>query len=104
MLDKQHTIIASDIDPQMIKIAQENAKNAGVEKYISFAVKDINDYLTTQDSLLGTVVSNPPYGLRLQMFELIQLYRSITQLFDTNPKLHGGIISSYEDFAPSSTS
>jgi 23S rRNA G2445 N2-methylase RlmL len=28
MLDKQHTIIASDIDPQMVKIAQENARNA----------------------------------------------------------------------------
>jgi putative N6-adenine-specific DNA methylase len=44
-LEKQHTIIASDIDPEMIKIAQENAKNAGVEKYIQFSVKDVKDYL-----------------------------------------------------------
>jgi 23S rRNA G2445 N2-methylase RlmL len=28
MLDKQHTIVASDIDPEMIKIAQENARHA----------------------------------------------------------------------------
>ena len=103
MLDKQHTIIASDIDPQMIKIAQENARNAGVEKYIHFEVKDVKDYVDVPE-LVGSIVSNPPYGLRLQMFELIQIYRSITQLFDTNPKLHGGIISSYEDFSPSSTS
>ena len=103
MLDKQHTIIASDIDPQMIKIAQENARNAWVEKYISFAVKDIKDYIG-KEQLAGALVSNPPYGLRLQMYELIQIYRAITQLFDTNPKLHGGIISSYEDFSPSSIS
>lgn len=104
MLDKQHTIIASDIDPQMIKIAQENARNAWVEKYIRFAVKDVKNYLVTRDSLLGTVVSNPPYGLRMQMYELIQIYRAITQLFDSNPQLHGGIISSYADFSPNSIS
>jgi 23S rRNA G2445 N2-methylase RlmL len=28
MLKKDHTIIASDIDPNMISIAQENAKHA----------------------------------------------------------------------------
>ena len=30
MTSKSHTIIASDIDPNMISIAQENAKHAGV--------------------------------------------------------------------------
>lgn len=103
MLDKHHTIIASDIDPQMIKIAQENAKNAWVEKYINFAVKDVKEYIGNEQ-LAGALVSNPPYGLRLQMYELIQIYRTITQLFDTNPQLHGGIISSYEDFSPNSSS
>jgi methylase of polypeptide subunit release factors len=28
MLTKQHTIIASDINPEMISIAKENAKHA----------------------------------------------------------------------------
>ena len=61
MLGKKHTIIASDIDPEMISIARENARNAGVEEYITFEVKDIKEYLTTHISLLGTLVSNPPY-------------------------------------------
>lgn len=103
MLDKQHTIIASDINPEMIKIAKENARNAGVEKYISFATKDIKDYANGPE-LIGTMVSNPPYGLRMQMYDLIQIYRTIIGLFDRNPKLHGGIISSYEDFTPDNTS
>ena len=45
MLTKQHTIIASDIDPRMVSIAQENAKHAGVLDYISFETKNISDYL-----------------------------------------------------------
>jgi len=47
MTSKQHTIIASDIDPTMISIAQENAKHAGVFDYIHFEVKDIKEYLDT---------------------------------------------------------
>jgi len=47
MLNKEHTIIASDIDPEMIKIARENARNAGVENYIQFECKDVKEYLDT---------------------------------------------------------
>jgi putative N6-adenine-specific DNA methylase len=45
MTNKEHTIIASDLDPLVLKIAQENARIAGVENYISFEVKDIKDYI-----------------------------------------------------------
>jgi len=49
MLEKQHTIIASDIDPEMIEIAQENARIAKVEKYIIFTTKDIEDYISAPE-------------------------------------------------------
>ena len=100
MLTKQHTIIASDIDPTMISIAQENAKHAGVLDYIHFETKDIKDYLDTWYSLLGTLVSNPPYWLRMNTYDLEKLYYTITELFTHHPKLHGGIITSYERFLP----
>jgi putative N6-adenine-specific DNA methylase len=45
MLSKEHTIIASDIDPNMISIAQENAKHAGVIDYIHFETKNVSDYM-----------------------------------------------------------
>jgi putative N6-adenine-specific DNA methylase len=45
MITKQHTIIASDIDPTMISIAKENAKHAGVADYITFETKAIADYI-----------------------------------------------------------
>lgn len=44
------------------------------------------------------MVSNPPYGLRMNTFDLENIYHTITELFTTHPKLHGGIITSYEKF------
>ncbi|MCX6824388.1 MAG: hypothetical protein NT085_04660 [candidate division SR1 bacterium] len=99
MLNKEHTIIASDIDPNMISIAKENAKHAGVENYISFETKNISDYLSGGE-LVGTLVSNPPYGLRMNTYDLEKVYYTITQLFTKHPKLHGGVITSYEGFSP----
>ncbi len=97
-VNKEHTIIASDIDPEMIAIAQENAKNAWVDKYIQFAVKDIKEYLN-ESELIGSMVSNPPYGLRLNnIIDLMGLYKTLATLFEKNPKLHGGIITSFEQF------
>ncbi len=49
MTTKSHTIIASDIDPTMISIAQENAKHAGVENYIHFETKNISDYMAAPE-------------------------------------------------------
>jgi len=99
MTTKQHTIIASDIDPTMISIAQENAKHAGVADYITFENKNISDYMDAPE-LAWTLVSNPPYGLRMNTYDLEKIYYTITELFTKHPKLHWGIISSYERFSP----
>ncbi len=98
ILEKKHTIIASDINPEMISIAQENAKHAGVADFITFETKDIKDYLDGPP-LEGCLVSNPPYGQRLNTFDLETIYHTITELFVCHPKLHGGIITSYEKFS-----
>lgn len=97
ILHKQHTIIASDIDPNMIAIAQQNAKHAKVDEYITFSTKDIASYLHGPE-LIGSIVSNPPYGKRLQIFDREHVYYTLIQLFANHPKLHGGIITTYEDF------
>ncbi len=99
MLNKQHTIIASDIDPEMISIAQENAKYAGVWDYISFETKNISDYISSWE-LIWTLVSNPPYGIRMNTYDLEKIYYTITELFSNHPKLHWGVITSYENFYP----
>jgi 23S rRNA (guanine2445-N2)-methyltransferase / 23S rRNA (guanine2069-N7)-methyltransferase len=54
----------SDADPHAIRIARENAKAAGVETAIDFAIRDIAD-LPAMANPRGVVACNPPYDARL---------------------------------------
>lgn len=94
--EKKYTIIASDLDPKMIEIAQQNAKNAEVDDTITFEVKDLKEY--KKQKLSGTLVSNPPYGQRLRSDDLEWIYRNFATLFEKNRDLSGGIITSFTDF------
>lgn len=62
-IDILPNIFASDINPEAVKLAKENAKKAGVEKYIKFQVMDMRNFKPDMD--FGVVISNPPYGERL---------------------------------------
>jgi len=57
-------IHGSDVDPHAIRIAQANARAAGVETAIDFTVRDIAD-LPAMPNPRGVVVCNPPYDARL---------------------------------------
>ncbi len=56
-------IFGSDIDKEAVKIARENASEAGVGESIFFEVKDVADFRTAEPS--GIMISNPPYGERI---------------------------------------
>lgn len=72
-------IFASDIDPEVVRIAQENAKRAGVTDLIQFSVRDALE-LDPPASQPGIVVTNPPYGERLgEEQSLKTLYRQLTR-------------------------
>jgi len=69
-----------DIDPQRINDCLINAKNAGVEKDVKFAVKDIRDLWI--DRPYGIVITNPPYGVKMgSARELTPVYVSIHNTF-----------------------
>lgn len=73
-LECDFEIWGSDIDPEVIEIAKENARRAGVEDCINFFVADVADIDT--HGKRGTVVCNPPYGERLMdINEAEKLYR-----------------------------
>lgn len=61
--DRQYRIAASDIDPDCVALAQENAYKAGVTELISISQADACklDYRNRE----GILVCNPPYGERL---------------------------------------
>lgn len=56
-------IIATDISADAVDVAQKNAKTAGVEHLIDFAVCDFADTEVPKEA--GVVVFNPEYGERL---------------------------------------
>lgn len=94
--DWEYRIFASDIDPEMVEIAKENAARAWLAWLINFEQKDFREYLDKEIS--GTLVSNPPYWERLKDENLKSLYNSIDKLFRKNPNLGWWIISSFMEF------
>ncbi len=70
----KQVIHGSDIDPQAIRAAKENAEVAGVGEAIWFGVRDVAD-LQMPPQETGCVVCNPPYDERLAADAV--LYRRI---------------------------
>ena len=71
----KHTIYASDISRKAIAIAESNAKNAGLGKYIQFTTCSFADLPVQPKPLL--MVTNPPYGERLNKGDVDKLYAQI---------------------------
>lgn len=57
----------SDVDARVIERAQRNARRAGIGELITFDVKDVAQLSNPlPKGPYGTVISNPPYGERLE--------------------------------------
>lgn len=84
-----------DIDPDMIKIARENAERAGVEKLIHFQKRDVCDL--SHSGKYGFIITNPPYGERLEEKEdLPLLYQTFAERFEALDSWSAFFISSFE--------
>jgi putative N6-adenine-specific DNA methylase len=70
-------IVASDIDPTYVAMAQKSALKARVEKYMSFATRRFQDCEPVAER--GLLVTNLPYGERIGSCEgdVRQLYEEI---------------------------
>lgn len=69
-------ILAADILPRAIDIARENAKSAGVDRYITFETKSIATWQNAPQPA-GVIVTNPPYGKRISVDDMAALYKTI---------------------------
>ena len=70
-----HKIYGSDIDGKAIAIARANVKNAGLNKYIELERRDFNEIEEVPAG--GTLISNPPYGERLNVEDIETLYHDM---------------------------
>lgn len=76
--DQPLDIVGSDIDHRMVKIATENAFEAGFGDMISFKQMQVKDFRTTKE--YGVIVGNPPYGERLgEKEEVEKMYHDMGQ-------------------------
>ena len=86
-----------DIDPKCVELTMQNAKKAGVDKYIKVSVADVKDFKILDERAL--VITNPPYGERLlDVKQAEELYKVMGNVF----KAEGGkkyfVISPHDDF------
>jgi putative N6-adenine-specific DNA methylase len=71
-----HRIVGSDISPKAIAAAEKNIRNAGLKKQIDLSVKPFQQY-TESPAPKGVLITNPPYGERIKVDELTELYAMI---------------------------
>lgn len=95
--DADFKIYGYDIDEEVLEIAKENARLADVDKYIEFKKQDARDLNSEYE--YGFVVTNPPYGERLEDKESVQkLYKDIAIPFNKLNTWSFYIITAYDEF------
>ncbi len=84
-----------DLDPDMVAIARENAKLAGVDGLIHFQQRPVANL--SHPKKYGFLITNPPYGERLsEKTELEALYKTIGERYRALDAWSMYLITSYE--------
>ena len=91
-------IYASDISEKAIRIAQENAIEAGVDDCIEFFVKDATQIEKPMCSY-GVLITNPPYAERIgDEEELAKIHKRLGQVFGKDKTWSVYVITSSINF------
>lgn len=77
--DLDFKIIGSDTDGDVILKARDNIKALPLGKTISFEIKDFRDQEAPKGK--GVLISNPPYGERLEVEAIGDLYQDLGNFF-----------------------
>ncbi|WP_339250054.1 class I SAM-dependent RNA methyltransferase [Sporosarcina sp. FSL W8-0480] len=95
--DQPLDIKGFDVDARMVKVAQQNAVEAGFMDLIQFEQRDIKDL--SVEGLNGVLVGNPPYGERLgEIEEAEELTKIMGHIMDKYPSWSVYMLSSLENF------
>ena len=95
--DQPLMITGSDVDPEMIRIAEQNALEAGFVDLIKWEQKDLQDIEV--QGINGVMVSNPPYGERLgELEEAEEVTKTLGAIMKNHPSWSVYMISPLENF------
>ena len=98
--DRTLDIEGFDIDENMVDIARENAKHAGLGQDITFKQLAAKDWTT--DKLNGVLVTNPPYCERLGELEAArEIYEQMGSVYRNLPSWSKYILTSDLEFEKS---
>ena len=85
-----------DIDGDVVRMARQNAENAGVDHLIHFQERPVS--ALSHPKKYGFIITNPPYGERLEEKEALPgLYREFGESFRKLDSWSAYMITSYED-------
>lgn len=68
-------IIGADISPKAVAVAERNIRNARFHNKIKLEVRSISDWTSAPEN--GVLVTNPPYGERLNPVHLDKIYAEL---------------------------
>lgn len=95
--DKDFKIYGYDIDKEAVMIARKNAELAGVEDYVEFKVFNAKNF--ESEEKFGFIITNPPYGERLEDKQTVKkLYKDLGYAFKELKTWSYYMVTSYEDF------
>lgn len=95
--DSKYEVWASDIDPDVLTFARDNARRAGVENIVKIFEADARKI--EKPDRRGSIVCNPPYGERLMTpRETNELYRAMGKCFSHFDPWQIYVLTSSEDF------
>lgn len=98
---KEIKIFGFDIDPNMVRIAKENAERADVADLVHFEtcpVKDFWNLSCVRELVGGIILSNPPYGERLEDREtIVPIYKDLKEAFNKMKSFDMHVITSFEE-------
>ncbi len=85
-----------DIDPQVVAMARENAKMAGVEQMIHLQQRGVEKL--SHSGKYGFIITNPPYGERLENDSTLPaIYKSLGERFFQLDSWSMYLITAYEE-------
>ena len=86
-----------DIDKNAVELTFENAKKAGVSKYVKAAVADVKDFTPPEERCI--IITNPPYGERLLDVKAAEeLYTVMGNRFKEGSGRKYYVISPHDEF------
>ena len=85
-----------DIDSEMVKLARENAADAGVGNLIHFQAREVKNL--KHSGKYGFIITNPPYGERIEDMETLPgIYSDFGGAFKALETWSAFVITSYEN-------